>query len=67
MSERTSTNAIESSTVCYATLEQWARGQIQAQLQQILEEAVTTFPGRAPCASRGTVSPVDPPAWSRNG
>jgi transposase-like protein len=53
--------------VCYATLEQWARGQIQAQLQQILEEEVTTFLGRARHARRARVSPVDPPQGNRNG
>jgi hypothetical protein len=67
MKKRTSTEAIESSTVCYTTLEQWARGHIQAQLQQLLEEEVTTFLGRSPYARRGTVSPVDPPPGSRNG
>jgi putative transposase len=39
---------------------------LQAQLQQLLEE-VTTFLGRVPYARRGMVSPVDPPAGSRNG
>lgn len=53
--------------MCYATLEQWARGKIQAQLQQLLEEEVTTFLGRARHERRGTVSPVDPPTGSRNG
>jgi len=67
MREQNSTEVVESSAVCYATLEQWARGQIQAQLQHILEEEVTTFLGRSPYARRGTVSPVDPPAGSRNG
>ena len=67
MRERTSTEPIESSTVCYATLEQWARGQIQAQLQQILEEEVSTFLGRARHARRERVSPVDPPQGNRNG
>jgi putative transposase len=67
MKKRTSTDAIESSTVCYATLEQWARGQIQVQLQQLLEEEVTTFLGRAPYARRGTVSPIDPLPGNRNG
>ena len=67
MKKRTSTEVIESSTVCYATLEQWARGQIQVQLQQLLEEEVTTFLGRAPYARRGTVSPIDPPSGNRNG
>lgn len=67
MKKRTSTETTESSTVCYATLEQWARGQIQVQLQQLLEEEVTTFLGRAPYARRGMVSPIDPPMGSRNG
>ena len=67
MRERTSTEPIESSTVCYATLEQWARGQIQAQLQQIVEEEVSTFLGRARHARRERVSPVDPPQGNRNG
>jgi len=67
MRERTSTEPIESSPVCYATLEQWARGQIQAQLQQILEEEVSTFLGRARHARRARVSPVDPSPGNRNG
>lgn len=53
--------------MCYDTLEQWARGQIQVQLQQLLEEEVTTFLGRARHERRGTVSPIDPPPGSRNG
>ncbi|MBU6432787.1 MAG: transposase [Nitrospirae bacterium] len=67
MSERTSNGVVESSEVCYDTLEQWARGQIQAQLQQLLEEEVSTFLGRARHERRGMVSPVDPLAGSRNG
>jgi putative transposase len=67
MKKRTSTVAMESSAVCYATLEQWARGQIQAQLQHLLEEEVTTFLGRARHERRGAVSPIDPPTGSRNG
>lgn len=67
MSERTSHGVVESSAVCYDTLEQWARGKIQAQLQQLLEEEVTTFLGRVRHERRGTRSPVDPPAGSRNG
>lgn len=67
MRERASSGAVESSDVCYATLEQWARGKIQAQLQQLLEEEVTTFLGRARHERRGTVSPIDPPPGSRNG
>ncbi|MFO0699484.1 MAG: IS256 family transposase [Nitrospira sp.] len=67
MGEKNSTEAIESSEVCYATLEQWVRGQIQAQLQQLLEEEVTTFLGRGRHERRGTMSPIDPPTGSRNG
>jgi len=37
MGERNSNQAIESRAVGYDTLEQWARGKIQAQLQQLLE------------------------------
>lgn len=67
MRQKSSTRVVESSTVCYDTLEQWARGQIQTQLQQLLEEEVTTFLGRARHERRGTVSPIDPPVGSRNG
>jgi putative transposase len=67
MREKNSNEAVESSAVCYDTLEQWARGKIQAQLQHLLEEEVTTFLGRARHERRGTVSPIDPPAGSRNG
>lgn len=67
MREKNSNEAVESSAVCYDTLEQWARGKIQAQLQQLLEEEVTTFLGRARHERRGTVSPIDPPTGSRNG
>ena len=67
MGEQTSTETVESSAVCYETLEQWAREKIQAQLQQLLEEAVTTFLGRARHERRGAVSPIDPPPGSRNG
>jgi len=67
MREQNSNKAIESSAVCYDTLEQWARVKIQAQLQQLLEEEVTTFLGRVRHERRETVSPVDPPAGSRNG
>jgi putative transposase len=67
MRERTSYGAVESREVHYATLEQWARGKIQAQLQQLLEEEVTTFLGRTKHERRDKVAPVDPPAGSRNG
>ena len=59
--------AAESRAVCYATLEQWARMQIQGQLQHLLEEEVTTFLGRARHERREAVSPIDPPLGSRNG
>ena len=67
MGERNSNGAVESRAVCYDTLEQWARGKIQAQLQQLLEEEVTTFLGRVRHERRDKVAPVDPPAGSRNG
>lgn len=67
MGKRTSHGAIESSEVCYDTLEQWARGKIQVQLQPLLEEEVTTFLGRSRYERRGTVAPIDPPIGSRNG
>lgn len=67
MREKNSNEAVESRAVCYDTLEQWARGKIQAQLQQLLEEEVTTFLGRARHERRGMVSPIDPPTGSRNG
>ncbi len=67
MRKRTSTEALASSAVCYDTLEQWARENIQAQLQQLLEEEVTTFLGRVRHERRSTVTPVDPPGGSRNG
>ena len=67
MREKNSNEAVASSAVCYDTLEQWARGKIQAQLQHLLEEEVTTFLGRARHERRGTVSPIDPPPGSRNG
>ena len=67
MREKTSTEAVESSAVCYDTLEQWARENIQVQLQELLEEEVPTFLGRVRHARRSTVPPVDPPVGSRNG
>ncbi|MDR4469189.1 MAG: transposase [Nitrospira sp.] len=67
MRKRTSTKAVESSAVCYDTLEQWAREHIQIQLQTLLEEEVTTFLGRVRHERRSRVTPVDPPVGSRNG
>jgi hypothetical protein len=65
MREKSRHEAVESSEVCYDTLEQWARGQIQDQLQRILEEEVTTFLGRQRHERRERVSPLDPPKGSR--
>ena len=42
-------------------------GELQAQLQELLEEEVTTFLGRVRHERRSTVTPVDPPVESRNG
>lgn len=67
MSERTSPGVAESDAGCYVTLEQWARGQIQTQLQHLLEEEVTTFLGRALHARRSIVALIDPPIGRRNG
>lgn len=67
MRERTSYPVVESMAVQYATLEQWGRGRMQAQLQQLLEEEVTTFLGRTKHERRSKVAPVDPPAGNRNG
>jgi hypothetical protein len=53
MREKNSNEAVDSSAVCSDTLEQWAPGKIQAQLQHLLEEAVTTFLGRARHERRG--------------
>lgn len=61
MGERNSNGAVKSREVCYDTLEQWARGKIQAQLQQLLEEEVATFLGRVRHERRGKVASVDPP------
>jgi len=67
MKERNNKGTVESSEVCYETLEQWVRSKIQEQLQQLLEEEVTTFLGRERHERREKVSPVDPPKGSRNG
>jgi putative transposase len=67
MRKRTSSEASASSPVCYDTLEQWAREQIQVQLQRLLEEEMTTLLGRVRHERRRTGTPVDPPSGSRNG
>lgn len=67
MREKTNHEAVESSAVCDNTLEQWARGKLQTQQQQLLEEEMTTCLGRVRHERRGAGSPADPPAGSRNG
>lgn len=67
MKEQNRNAAIESSEVCYETLEPWARLKIQAFLQQLLEEEVSALLRRDKHDRRERMSPVNPPAGSRNG
>lgn len=67
MKEQTRNEAVESSQVCYATLEPWARSKVQEFLQQVLEEELTALLGREKHGRREAVAPVDPPKGSRNG
>jgi putative transposase len=67
MKEQSRDEAVESSQVCYETLEPWARSKVQEFLQQVLEEEVTALLGREKHDRRGVVSLVDPPEGSRNG
>jgi len=67
MKEQNRNEAVESSQVCYETLEQWARSKVQDFLQQVLEEELTALLGRERHGRREAVSPVDPPQGSRNG
>ncbi|MFI5091606.1 MAG: IS256 family transposase [Terriglobales bacterium] len=67
MKEQSRNEAVESSQVCYATLEPWARSKVQEFLQQVLEEELTALLGREKHGRRESVSPVDPPQGSRNG
>jgi transposase-like protein len=48
----------ESSTVCYEELEKWIRGKAQKFVQEVLEEEVTTFFGRAKSDRREKVDGV---------
>jgi hypothetical protein len=43
MKEQNRNEAVESSQVCYDTLEPWARMKVQAFLQQLLEEEVSAL------------------------
>jgi len=67
MKEQSRKQALESSQVCYETLEPWARVKIQEFLQGLLEEEVSALLRREKHSRRERVSPVDPPAGSRNG
>ena len=67
MKEQNRNEAVESSQVCYETLECWARMKVQEFLQQVLEEEATALLGRGKHSRRENVSPVDPPRGSRNG
>ena len=67
MKEQSRNDAVESSPVCYETLEAFARMKVQDFLQQVLEEEVTALLGRGKHDRREAVSAVDPPAGSRNG
>ena len=67
MNEQNRNEAVESSQVCYDTLEQWTRVKVQEFVQQLLEEEVASLLGREKHARRESVSPVDPPGGSRNG
>lgn len=67
MNEQSRNEAVESSEVCYETLEPWARMKVQEFLQQLLEEEVSALLRRDKHDRRERISPVDPPAGSRNG
>ena len=67
MKEQNRNEAVESSPVCYAALEPWARSKVQEFLQDLLEEEVTALLRREKHDRREAVSPVDPPRGSRNG
>jgi transposase-like protein len=67
MKEQNRNEAVESSQVCYETLEAWTRMKAQEFLQQVLEEEATALLGRGKHGRRRKVAPVDPPGGSRNG
>ena len=67
MKEQSRDCAVESSQVCFETLEAFARMKVQEFLQQVLEEEVSALLQRGKHGRRARVSPVDPPAGSRNG
>jgi hypothetical protein len=59
-----STRGMEASTICYETLEEFARGKVQQFVQEILEEEVTTLLGREKSERR---KGIDQPVGCRNG
>jgi len=67
MKEQNRNEAVESSRVCYETLEACARSKVQEFLQQLLEEEVTALLRRGKHHRREVIAPVDPPKGSRNG
>lgn len=67
MYDRAGHGIVEASTASDDTRKQWVRGTIQGQVQQILEEDVTTPLGDVREEHRGTVALVDLPAGSGNG
>jgi len=46
MKEQSGNEAVESSEVCYETLEPWARMKVQEFVQQLLEDEVNALLGR---------------------
>ena len=58
---------MESSEVCYETLEHWTRMNVQQFVQQLLEEEVSALLRRGKHDRRERDSPVDPPCapWRR--
>lgn len=67
MKEQSRNEAVESSQVCYETLDRFGRMKVQEFLQGLLEEEARALLGRGKHGRRRKVSPVDPPGGSRNG
>jgi transposase-like protein len=66
MHERIRHGIVESSAASNDKLKQWVRGKIRVQVQQILEEEVTTFLGGVRHPHQDKVAPLDLPAESPN-
>jgi hypothetical protein len=66
MEQQSRNEAVESSEVCYETLEHWTRMKVQQFVQELLEE-VNALLQRGKHDRRERVSPVDPPCapWRR--